>query len=91
VHLSTCVEAFHTNADGTVSIRATTLSEGESGHESTTKTFGPFAHVILATQANQAGSLLEELVKTEPASSPTREDAAALLAPLKHFHYVQYV
>ncbi|KZV95595.1 FAD/NAD(P)-binding domain-containing protein [Exidia glandulosa HHB12029] len=85
VHLSTNISSFTRTSDGKVSVSATTLDS--SGVE-TTETYGPFSHIIVATQANQALPILDAYTSSLERDDPQRASIALLRAPLAQFHYV---
>jgi predicted NAD/FAD-binding protein len=81
LHLSTRVDALVSNADGSVFVNATT-AEG-------LQEFGPFEHVVIGTQANQAVKLLESLTSTSAQVQAESDGLLSLLEPLRKFHYVE--
>lgn len=82
VHLSAHISSFQKTSDGTVIILSTTATT----HDATP--FGPFSHIIIATQANQATSILDSYAASLAAPDLQRAAVATLRAPLAQFHYV---
>ncbi|KAH7104501.1 FAD/NAD(P)-binding domain-containing protein [Auriculariales sp. MPI-PUGE-AT-0066] len=83
LHLSTCVEGLESNPNGTITVRTTTSGQLQE--------YGPFDHVVIGTQANQAARLLGALSTALNRDDPARGDVDALLQPLKNFHYVDTI
>lgn len=85
IHLSANIVSIDRAADGKVTICATTASS------SSEESFGPFSHIIVCTQANQAIPLLESYQSSLPADDPQRSAVSALMRPLSRFHYARNI
>ncbi|EJD55215.1 FAD/NAD(P)-binding domain-containing protein [Auricularia subglabra TFB-10046 SS5] len=85
IHLSANIVSIDRAADGKVTICASTASSASE------ETFGPFSHIIVCTQANQAIPLLDSYQSSLPADDPQRSAVSALMRPLSHFHYARNI